>query len=120
MSRLLLALADRLAVPLRFYPADHLDRETPRVAQPSQVVFDEIGTHSVAEASALAAAGKGGSMLAGKRKTAHATAAIAISPDGDHLGQYSRTSRAGHAGRDWPRTISMANTGSHPDDTNGR
>ncbi|MGB1918956.1 MAG: precorrin-3B C(17)-methyltransferase [Candidatus Puniceispirillales bacterium] len=86
----MLALADRLAVPLRFYPADHLDRETPRVAQPSQVVFDEIGTHSVAEASALAAAGKGGYMLAGKRKTAHATAAIAISPDGDHLGQHSR------------------------------
>jgi cobalt-precorrin 5A hydrolase/precorrin-3B C17-methyltransferase len=85
----MLELANDLNVPLRFYPAAYLEMETPRVAEPSQVVFDEIGTHSVAEASALAAAGADGVMIAGKRKTAHATAALAISPDSVKQGQNS-------------------------------
>ncbi len=76
-----LKMADQLSVPMRFYSAKLLDQETPRVAEPSQVVFDEIGTHSVAEASALAAAGTSAVMIAGKRKTAHATAALAITPE---------------------------------------
>lgn len=76
-----LKIAEHLAVPMRFYSPKLLDQETPRVAAPSQVVFDEIGTHSVAEASALAAAGASAVMIAGKRKTAHATAALAITPD---------------------------------------
>jgi cobalt-precorrin 5A hydrolase/precorrin-3B C17-methyltransferase len=85
----MLELAHDLNVPLRFYPAAYLEMETPRVAEPSQVVFDEIGTHSVAEASALAAAGADGVMIASKRKTAHATAALAISPDSAKQGQNS-------------------------------
>ena len=57
--------------------------------EPSSLVFKEIGTHSVAEASALAAAGEGGFMLAPKRKSHHATAALAISPIGKNLGAES-------------------------------
>jgi cobalt-precorrin 5A hydrolase/precorrin-3B C17-methyltransferase len=69
----MLELANDLNVPLRFYPAAYLEMETPRVAEPSQVVFDEIGTHSVAEASALAAAGADGVMIARqtKNRTCH-------------------------------------------------
>ena len=74
---------------LRFYPAPRLEAETPRVTAPSSVVFKEIGTHSVAEASALAAAGEGGFMLAPKRKSQHATAALAINPTGKNLGAES-------------------------------
>lgn len=87
----ILQLADNLCTPVRFYPVELLEKETPRVAAPSQVVFNEIGTHSVAEASALAAAGSNGFMLAEKRKSAHATAALAISPEVTSLGQNSRS-----------------------------
>ena len=73
----------------RFYPAPRLDAETPRVAAPSSVVFKEIGTHSVAEASALAAAGAGGFMCAPKRKSQHTTAALAVSSIGKNLGAES-------------------------------
>jgi cobalt-precorrin 5A hydrolase/precorrin-3B C17-methyltransferase len=76
-----LGLAASLGRPARFYSAARLETETPRVKSPSDVVFDEIGTHSVAEAAALAAAGDQAVMLGPKRKTAHATAALAATPD---------------------------------------
>ena len=82
-------LGAHLDRPPRFYPAPRLEAETPRVAEPSSLVFKEIGTHSVAEASALAAAGEGGFMCAPKRKSHHATAALAISPIGKNLGAES-------------------------------
>ena len=82
-------LGAHLDRPPRFYPAPRLEAETPRVAEPSSVVFKEIGTHSVAEASALAAAGADACMLAPKRKSQHATAALAINPIGKNLGAES-------------------------------
>ena len=51
-----LALAERLPVPARFVDAAALEAETPRLANPSAVVFREVGCHGVAEAAALAAA----------------------------------------------------------------
>ena len=79
-------LGAHLGCTPRFYPASRLEAETPRVDKPSAVVFKEIGTHSVAEASALAAAGAGGFILAPKGKSKHATSALAISPTGMDLG----------------------------------
>jgi cobalt-precorrin 5A hydrolase/precorrin-3B C17-methyltransferase len=81
-----IALEGHLNRPVRFYPAPRLEKETPRVEHPSTVVFDEIGTHSVAEASALAAAGQSAQMLGPKQKTAHATAALAVTPSIKDIG----------------------------------
>jgi cobalt-precorrin 5A hydrolase / cobalt-factor III methyltransferase / precorrin-3B C17-methyltransferase len=47
------------------------------VPNPSEVVRRAVGTPSVAEAAALLAAGPGGTLLAAKRASAHATAAVA-------------------------------------------
>ncbi len=74
-------LAVRLDAPLRLFEAAVLDAETPRLANPSDVVFAEVGTHGVAEASALAQAGPAGRFLVEKRKTANATCALVIAPD---------------------------------------
>jgi len=81
-----IGLAAWLDRPVWFYPASRLEAETPRVEHPSSVVFEEIGTHSVAEASALAAAGASARMLGPKRKSDHATAALAVTPDAKDLG----------------------------------
>jgi cobalamin biosynthesis protein CbiG len=51
------ALAAALGVPTRFFSAERLEQETPRLAHPSAVVFAAIGCHGVAEAASLAAAG---------------------------------------------------------------
>ena len=74
------ALAGRLGVPLRVFDAATLEAEAPRLANPSEVVFAEVGCHGVAEGAALAAAGAGGDLIAAKRKTANATAALARAP----------------------------------------
>ncbi len=71
------ALARELGVPARFFDADRLEVETPRLAHPSEAVFAEVGCHGVAEAAALAAAGPDGRLVAPKRKTGMATCAIA-------------------------------------------
>lgn len=61
----------------RFFTAERLERETPRLQTPSDIVFAEVGCHGVAEGAALAAAGEGGSLIVPKRKSARATVAIA-------------------------------------------
>lgn len=71
------ALADRLGVPARFFSADELERERPRLANPSDVVFREVGCHGVAEGAALAAAGAEASLFVTKTKSAQATCAVA-------------------------------------------
>jgi cobalt-precorrin 5A hydrolase/precorrin-3B C17-methyltransferase len=76
------ALADALGVPARFFDAETLEAETPRLSNPSDVVFAEVGCHGVAEGAALAAAGPDGALVAPKRKTANATCAVARQPDG--------------------------------------
>ncbi|MEJ2029629.1 MAG: cobalamin biosynthesis protein, partial [Maritimibacter sp.] len=50
------ALARELGVPLRLFTAEELDAMTPRLANPSEIVFAEVGTHGVSEAAALAGA----------------------------------------------------------------
>jgi len=72
-------LADLLGVEARFFAAERLEQETPRLATPSDVVFREVGCHGVAEGAALAAVGSDGALILAKRKSARATCAIARS-----------------------------------------
>ncbi|MCI5076259.1 precorrin-3B C(17)-methyltransferase [Oricola sp.] len=74
------AVADRLGAPARFFDATTLEAETPRLANPSDVVFAEVGCHGVAEGAALAAVGTDGALVVAKRKSARATCAIARAP----------------------------------------
>ena len=73
-------LAEELCLPLRLFAADELERQTPRLATPSDIVFAEVGCHGVAEAAALAAAGSDAVLWSPKRKTARATCAVALAP----------------------------------------
>ena len=76
------AVAGHFAVPLVTFPADRLEAETPRLANPSAVVFAHAGCHGVAEAAALAKAGAHARLVVEKTKSAHATVAIAESHQG--------------------------------------
>ncbi|MGH9224084.1 MAG: cobalamin biosynthesis protein, partial [Acidimicrobiales bacterium] len=69
------ALAERLAVPLRVLPAAALAGVA--VPNPSRVVDAAVGTPSVAEAAALLAAGPGAALVVEKRRTSDATVAVA-------------------------------------------
>jgi cobalt-precorrin 5A hydrolase/precorrin-3B C17-methyltransferase len=75
------AVAEDLGVPARFFNAATLEQETPRLSEPSDVVFDAVGCHGVAEAAALACAGPGGALAVPKMRSARATCAIARAPD---------------------------------------
>ncbi|MBU2992589.1 precorrin-3B C(17)-methyltransferase [Octadecabacter sp. 1_MG-2023] len=72
--------AKRLGVPLRVFTADDLNAETPRLANPSDVVLAEVGTRGVSEGAALAAAGPDATLHVEKTKTATTTCAIAKAP----------------------------------------
>jgi len=74
----ILGLATLLNAPLRLFSAEQLEAETPRLANPSDVVFAEVGCHGVSEAAALAQVGTNGKLFIAKRKTANATVALAI------------------------------------------
>jgi cobalt-precorrin 5A hydrolase/precorrin-3B C17-methyltransferase len=71
------ALAERLGVPARFFPAMRLLAETERLSERSAAAFRSTGCWGVAEGAALAAAGGGGSLVVAKRKSRHATCAVA-------------------------------------------
>jgi len=71
------ALAGRLGVPARFFSSERLLAETPRLTERSQAVFRATGCWGVAEGAALAAAGPGGALVVPKRKSKHATCAVA-------------------------------------------
>ncbi|MDH3229518.1 MAG: precorrin-3B C(17)-methyltransferase [Alphaproteobacteria bacterium] len=73
-------LGTALGRPLRFFPAAELEAETPRLANPSDIVFQEVGCHGVAEAAALALAGPGGELVVPKRKSRRCTCAVARNP----------------------------------------
>jgi cobalt-precorrin 5A hydrolase/precorrin-3B C17-methyltransferase len=73
-----LDLANSLGVAARFFPAAVLLGETPRLATPSQAVFDAVGCYGVAEGAALAAAGADGALIVAKERSAHATCAVAL------------------------------------------
>jgi cobalt-precorrin 5A hydrolase/precorrin-3B C17-methyltransferase len=64
-------------VPARFFPAETLLAETPRLTARSEAVFGATGCWGVAEGAALAAAGADGVLVAAKRVAGRATAAVA-------------------------------------------
>jgi len=70
-------LAKKLNVPAGFFDGATLEAETPRLQNPSDVVFAEVGCHGVSEGSALAAVGKNGQLIVPKQKSSRATVAIA-------------------------------------------
>ncbi|MFS8113673.1 cobalamin biosynthesis protein [Rhizobium jaguaris] len=70
-------VAAYLRLPLRFFDAATLERETPRLKNPSELVFARVGCHGVAEAAALAAAGPSAELVLPKIKSGFSTAAIA-------------------------------------------
>ena len=70
-------VAGYLGVPVVVFDAARLERETPRLMNPSDSLFERIGCHGVAEAAALAAAGPSASLLVGKTKDGGVTLAVA-------------------------------------------
>ncbi len=74
------AAAAHFDVPLRVFDAETLEGETPRLVNPSEAVFAEVGCHGVSEAAALAAAGADGELIVPKVKSRRSTVAIARSP----------------------------------------
>lgn len=73
-------LSSKLGVPLRLFTAAELETETPKLANPSEIVFSEVGTHGVSEAAALASA-TGTELFVEKHKSANATCALARAPE---------------------------------------
>ena len=73
----ILAVAAHFGTPAVFFDAARLEQETPRLKNPSAIVFARVGCHGVAESAALAAIGRDAQLVLGKIKSAHATAAIA-------------------------------------------
>lgn len=75
------AVASRLGVPARFFDAARLEQETPRLKNPSDLVYRETGCHGVAEGAGLAGAGVQGELILPKQRSQRATCAIAQSLD---------------------------------------
>lgn len=71
------ALAAKLGLRPQFYRAATLEAQAGRLANPSDVVFAEVGCHGVSEGAALTAAGEAATLLIEKRKTTNATCAVA-------------------------------------------
>jgi cobalt-precorrin 5A hydrolase / precorrin-3B C17-methyltransferase len=71
------ALAAQRGVPARFFAANRLLAETPRLTERSAAAFRATGCWGVAEGAALAAAGPGGELVVPKRKSRRATCAVA-------------------------------------------
>lgn len=69
--------ARRLSCLVRFFDAETLEAQTPRLKNPSETVYREVGCHGVAEGAALAAVGNAGELVVEKMKSARATVAIA-------------------------------------------
>lgn len=78
-EKAVLNLAKYFGVPARFYNAASLEKESHRIANPSEVVFAEVGCHGVSEGAALAAVGNAGQLIVEKQKSQRATCAIAFS-----------------------------------------
>lgn len=78
-----------------FFSAEQLKRETSRLSSPSAIVECEVGTPSVAEASALALVGPAGKLLVPKTKSKRATIAIAEARSHDDFQKHDGK-RRGH------------------------
>ena len=76
----MLALAERLDVPLVVFPPERLEEERPRLRHPSDIVHAVTGCHGVAEGAALAVAGEAGDLVVEKTRSRRATCAVARSP----------------------------------------
>nr|WP_245197547.1 precorrin-3B C(17)-methyltransferase [Jiella mangrovi] len=74
-------VARHFGVPARFFTAEWLEAEAPRLKNPSEVVFAEVGCHGVAEGAALAGVGPDGDLLLDKRKSKRVTAALGEARD---------------------------------------
>ena len=74
------ALAAAFGVPARFFPAERLLAETPRLTVRSEAAFRATGCWGVAEGAALAAAGPDGALVVARRQSRRATCAIARAP----------------------------------------
>jgi cobalt-precorrin 5A hydrolase/precorrin-3B C17-methyltransferase len=74
------AVAAHFGVPARFFTAEELSRETPRLRNPSAIVSREVGVPGVAEAAALACAGAEAELAVPKLRSRRATCAIARAP----------------------------------------
>lgn len=70
-------VASYLGVPVLVFDAARLERETPRLLNPSVSLYERIGCHGVAEAAALAAGGPEAGLLIGKTKAGGVTVAVA-------------------------------------------
>ncbi|MDQ0320676.1 cobalt-precorrin 5A hydrolase [Pararhizobium capsulatum DSM 1112] len=75
----IIAAARHFGVPLRFFSAAVLEALTPRLANPSALVFAYTACHGVAEAAALAGGGEVARLVVPKLKSHQATIAIAES-----------------------------------------
>ncbi|GGL68846.1 precorrin-3B C(17)-methyltransferase [Wenxinia marina] len=75
------AVAQAFGLPVRIFPAAELEAVAGRLANPSDVVFAEVGCHGVAEGAALAAAGPDAVLSVEKRKSAAVTCAVARAPE---------------------------------------
>ena len=85
------AVARHLNVEARFFTAARLEEEAPKLVNPSDVVFSEVGCHGVAEGAALAGAGQDALLIAPKIKSQRVTAAIARSQEpllADEIGRF--------------------------------
>ena len=76
-ERAIHAVARHYGVPARFFTAEELNREAPRLRNPSQIVAKEVGVPGVAEAAALAGAGADSDLIVEKTRSTRGTCAIA-------------------------------------------
>lgn len=74
-------VARRLGVPARFFDAARLEQETPRLKNPSDLVYRETGCHGVAEGAAFAGVGEEGELILPKQRSQRATCALARAPE---------------------------------------
>lgn len=72
-----LEAARSLDIEARFFTANELEVLTPRLKNPSDIVFQEIGCHGVAEAAALALAGPDAELAVEKQRVGKVTVAVA-------------------------------------------
>jgi len=73
---LILHLASFFDADIFSFSLDELEAQTPRLANPSRLLYSRIGCHSVAEAAALASAGIAAQLVI--EKTTYQTMSFAI------------------------------------------
>ncbi len=82
----ILALAQQLGLPLRFFSAGQLAGYESQLSQSSRIAFDHTGCYGVAESAALALASQKGpaALLITRQQSTLATFALAISLSQEH------------------------------------